>query len=169
VVVADVDAFGAKAGVSRRSGRSAICCSHGSLTHAWVRIDSLESVLVRCRHHMHRSHRRLGRLDMLSTDSPVFFITGCTFRKHAILANPEAAQILIEEWETAPARHGWNVARFVIMPDHVHFFCAPREEASSLETFIGLEAVDGKAADPRTRFLTPRVATSILRSFDEVR
>jgi len=43
---------------------------------------------------------------------------------------------LKEEWEGARVRHGWNVARYVIMPDHVHFFCAAREGAAELETFL---------------------------------
>jgi putative transposase len=86
---------------------------------------------------MREPHRHLRRLDRLWTDSPIFFITACTFRKCAILANPAAAAILTQEWETAPARHRWQIARYVIMPDHVHFFCAPMPDASSLEGFIG--------------------------------
>jgi REP element-mobilizing transposase RayT len=86
---------------------------------------------------MRRPHRRLRRLDRIWIDSPVFFITACTFRRRPILATPETAAILKDEWESAPARHGWNVARFVIMPDHAHFFCAPRQEASTLEAFVG--------------------------------
>jgi len=86
---------------------------------------------------MRRPHRHIGRLDRVWIDPPVFFITTCVFQKHPILATPEAAAILKEEWASAPARHGWNIARFVIMPDHVHFFCTPRQEASSLETFVG--------------------------------
>jgi putative transposase len=86
---------------------------------------------------MRKPHRRLGRLDRVWIDPPVFFITACTFRKHPVLATPDTSAILKEEWESAPTRHGWNVARFVIMPDHVHFFCTPRLEASSLETFVG--------------------------------
>jgi REP element-mobilizing transposase RayT len=67
----------------------------------------------------------------------VYFITTCTFRRRPILAAPQTAAILKSEWESAPARHGWNVARYVIMPDHVHFICAPWQEASSLEIFVG--------------------------------
>jgi REP element-mobilizing transposase RayT len=86
---------------------------------------------------MRAPHKHLRRLDRLWVDSPVFFITACTSRRRPILANDAASSILKSEWETAPIRHGWNVARFVIMPDHVHFFCAPKQDASSLESFIG--------------------------------
>jgi REP element-mobilizing transposase RayT len=76
-------------------------------------------------------------LDRIWIDPAVFFITTCAFRRHPILATPSAAAILKAEWESAPARHRWNVARYVIMPDHVHFFCTPGQDASSLETFVG--------------------------------
>ena len=85
---------------------------------------------------MRKRHRNLRRLDRVWVDHQVYFITGCTFRRRGNLATPEAAGILKEEWEGATARHGWNVARYVIMPDHVHFFCAAQEGAADLETFL---------------------------------
>jgi REP element-mobilizing transposase RayT len=69
-------------------------------------------------------------------ESPVFFITTCTHRRRANLATDEAARILVEEWRGARERHGWNVLRYVIMPDHVHFFCSPQEGASGLPVFL---------------------------------
>ena len=35
------------------------------------------------------------------------------------------------------ARHGWAVGRYVIMPDHVHFFCRAELDAKSLSDFVG--------------------------------
>jgi len=86
---------------------------------------------------MRRPHRHLRRMDVLLEDHPLHLITTCTFRRKPVLAAPDVSSILIDEWRSAPARHGWNIARYVIMPDHVHFFCAARQEASSLEKFIG--------------------------------
>jgi REP element-mobilizing transposase RayT len=43
----------------------------------------------------------------------------------AVLDRDEAAQILVEEWRAAHKRHSWAIGRYVIMPDHVHFFCRP--------------------------------------------
>jgi REP element-mobilizing transposase RayT len=40
------------------------------------------------------------------------------------LASEIASSVLRSEWGGAFARHGWRIGRFVIMPDHVHFFCA---------------------------------------------
>jgi REP element-mobilizing transposase RayT len=76
-------------------------------------------------------------MDVLFEDHPVFLITGCTFRRKPVLATDNVSAILVDEWRSAPSRHGWNVSRYVIMPDHVHFFCAARQDASSLEEFVG--------------------------------
>jgi REP element-mobilizing transposase RayT len=38
----------------------------------------------------------------------------------------------------ANSRHGWVIGRYVIMPDHVHFFCTPKSDAKLLSTFVGI-------------------------------
>ncbi len=70
-------------------------------------------------------------------DAPVYFLTTCTHLRKPILTSESVAQILRKEWRDARARHGWVIGRYVIMPDHVHFFCAPEPEAKLLSTFIG--------------------------------
>ena len=55
---------------------------------------------------------------------PVYFITTCTRERKPILSSPQATDVLLREWQLAKARHGWLIGRYVIMPDHVHFFCA---------------------------------------------
>jgi hypothetical protein len=42
--------------------------------------------------------------------------------RRPLLANPEIHQLLIEAWRKADH---WLVGRHVVMPDHVHLFCAP--------------------------------------------
>jgi len=54
----------------------------------------------------------------------IVFLTVCTASRKSTLANTESHQILIQAWEAAK---GWRVGRYVIMPDHVHFFCRPIE------------------------------------------
>jgi REP element-mobilizing transposase RayT len=84
------------------------------------------------------THKRLQRLDTIFKSSPIFFITTCTAHRRRILDNPPAFQIIREELETADSRHGWRVGRFMIMPDHTHFFGAPaREDHRELSIFIG--------------------------------
>jgi REP element-mobilizing transposase RayT len=70
---------------------------------------------------MHRHLRRLGRV---FASHPVYFITACTRDRAPCLASDAAAKILLAEWRDARLRHGWGIGRYVIMPDHVHFFCA---------------------------------------------
>jgi len=81
-------------------------------------------------------HSHLKRLDRIWIDNPIFFITTCTEDRMNILANPEVAAILVEEWKTTHARHRWHIGRYVIMPNHVHFFCTPENEADDLSVFM---------------------------------
>src|SRR5881398_3273705 len=60
----------------------------------------------------------------------------CTFKRRAILASKEVAAILVDEWRNARDRHGWAIGRYVIMPDHVHFFCSAELGAKPLPIFM---------------------------------
>ena len=53
---------------------------------------------------------------------PVQFVTVCTKARRPILANERAHQALLGAWRLADA---WLVGKYVLMPDHVHLFCAP--------------------------------------------
>jgi REP element-mobilizing transposase RayT len=81
-------------------------------------------------------HLHLRRLDRIWIENPIFFITACTHERKNILANPKSAAILVEEWMSAKEHHDWYIGRYVIMPDHVHFFCAPGNEAHDLSVFM---------------------------------
>ena len=82
-------------------------------------------------------HRHLRRLERVWIDQPIYFITPCTFRRRSILATSAVAAVLIKEWQEARGRHGWAIGRYVILPDHVHFFCAPEKDARPLSIFVG--------------------------------
>ena len=83
-------------------------------------------------------HKHLRRLDEIWLDASIYFITTCTASRRPILANETAATILREEFAGATDRYGWLVGRFVIMPDHVHFFCATggESEPKTLASFM---------------------------------
>ena len=49
------------------------------------------------------------------------------------LADIEAHQILRETWTTATA---WQVGDYLLMPDHLHLFCAPRNLSFAIEQWI---------------------------------
>jgi REP element-mobilizing transposase RayT len=78
----------------------------------------------------------LRRLERVWIDWPIYFITTCTFQRRAILAWKRVASILIDEWRSAHNRHGWAIGRYVIMPDHVHFFCSAELDVKRLPIFM---------------------------------
>lgn len=54
--------------------------------------------------------------------SVIIFLTVCTKARRPLLANGAAAQLLVEAWTCADF---WPVGRYVILPEHIHLFCAP--------------------------------------------
>ena len=54
--------------------------------------------------------------------SIIIFLTVCTRQRKPLLANDETARLIVESWQ---AGDFWRVGRYVIMPDHMHLFCAP--------------------------------------------
>jgi putative transposase len=69
----------------------------------------------------------------------IYLISVCTDDRKRILANNEVHDILAAELRTQSGKLGWIVGRYVVMPDHVHFLCAPVTEAaeSKLSEFVG--------------------------------
>ena len=53
------------------------------------------------------------------------------------LANDDFHAIAIEVWRNGEEHYGWTVGRYVIMPDHVHFFTYDSHVASTLSEFVG--------------------------------
>ncbi len=72
------------------------------------------------------------------TDPTVFFLTLCVEHRRPVLASAMAADVLVAAWHDASQVHGWAVGRYVVMPDHVHFFCTPYgNDPKSLSAFVG--------------------------------
>jgi REP element-mobilizing transposase RayT len=65
--------------------------------------------------------------------SEIHFITVCTKERQPVLACPSAHEILKAAWRKADS---FLVGRYVIMPNHVHLFCSPLTNSSSLENWI---------------------------------
>ena len=82
-------------------------------------------------------HKHLRRLERVWIEQPIYFVTTCTELRKPVFACEQVAAILVKEWQTARDRHRWAIGRYVIMPDHVHFFCAPELDAKPLSIFIG--------------------------------
>ena len=54
--------------------------------------------------------------------SVIVYVTVCTKDRHPVPANPFMHELLCRAWEGADR---WRVGRYVVMPDHIHLFCAP--------------------------------------------
>ena len=83
--------------------------------------------------------KHLRRLDRVFDDvrGPLFFITCCVRDREKVLADERVAHILVKACQTSPEVYGWLVGRYVVMPDHVHFFAAPcRDDAKTLSQFL---------------------------------
>ena len=84
-------------------------------------------------------HKHLNRLQHVWVKNPIYFITTCVAKRRPLLANDMAHSILRDEWQGLSLRHGWEAGRYVVMPDHAHFFLRPfRNEAKPLSEMIGL-------------------------------
>lgn len=82
-------------------------------------------------------HTHLRRLAEVWLDVPVFFITVCTAGRLPILANEQTSAVFGEVWRKAETLYGWKTGAYVVMPDHVHFFCSGDTVAKPLRVFIG--------------------------------
>jgi REP element-mobilizing transposase RayT len=67
-------------------------------------------------------NKHLRRLERVWIDFPIYYITTCVRNRKYVLAQDEAAQILVEEWRAARCRHGWGRAKL---------------DAKSLSDFVG--------------------------------
>jgi putative transposase len=82
--------------------------------------------------------KHLHRLRTIFANQPLYFITTCVAdRKNTSLASPECKDIITAEWQSALEHYGWGIGSYVIMPDHVHFFCRPTLDAVTLSMFVG--------------------------------
>jgi putative transposase len=64
----------------------------------------------------------------------IIYMTICTAKRRAILATPSVHEAIVKSWVQAST---WLVGRYVMLPNHVHFFCAPNGiDAPSLERWM---------------------------------
>lgn len=65
--------------------------------------------------------------------APVIYLTVCTHHRKPILARQDAVKILCDAWQEAQA---WAAGGYVVMPDHIHLLCAPRDGRTTLECWV---------------------------------
>jgi putative transposase len=86
-----------------------------------------------------RERGHLRRLERVfdTTREPLFLLNLCVRDRRPVLANEAVFRILVSTWRDALQIHGWMIGRYVVMPDHVHFFATRGEEdAKNLSEFM---------------------------------
>lgn len=82
--------------------------------------------------------RHLRRLDRIHVPAPIFYITCCVGKRQPVLVTGIVAAVLTEAWRSASDIYGWRIGRYVVMPDHVHFFAScGGDETHDLSKFMG--------------------------------
>jgi REP element-mobilizing transposase RayT len=82
----------------------------------------MEGGALRRRRKLHATlngkNRRIFRRLRPGFRSIIIFLTVCTHRRRPLLANREAARLIVTVWQAA---NFWRIGRYVIMPDHNSF------------------------------------------------
>jgi putative transposase len=63
----------------------------------------------------------------------IVFLTVCTKDRKPLLASPECHEILTHWWRKSTY---WLAGKYIILPDHLHLFCAPGTEDQSLHRWV---------------------------------
>jgi len=79
--------------------------------------------------------KRLGQLDEVFAENPVYFITACTHGRVKLLACQDTHQAFLTFSNQARCR-GALVGRYVLMPDHLHLFVCTTTEGIGLSDWM---------------------------------
>jgi putative transposase len=63
------------------------------------------------------------------------FLTVCTEKRRQWLAQAPVLRTLHDIWQNAAT--AWLVSDYLLMPDHLHLFCAPHDLKFAIERWIG--------------------------------
>jgi REP element-mobilizing transposase RayT len=77
------------------------------------------------------------RLRFVLHHDPLFFVTFCTHERRKLLATDAVHAAFVAFPSQANSRHNLAVGRYVIMPDHVHFFVR-RPDDLQLGRWVGM-------------------------------
>ena len=81
-----------------------------------------------------RSH--LKRLSNVWLENPLYFITVCTAKRRPILLSAGIPDILVGSWQRSAEINGWVIGRYIVMPDHAHFFARRLPAGKTLNGFM---------------------------------
>ena len=96
------------------------------------RLVGRDSVEPRGKTPLRRRHPAKGVFIFLNR-ATIVFVTICTRERRKRLANAAVHVALLKAWSTADR---WMIGAYVLMPDHIHFFCSPTHEECVIEPWI---------------------------------
>jgi putative transposase len=79
-----------------------------------------------------RRHPAKGVFIFLN-QATIVFVTVCSEQGKRNLANPAVHDALLRAWQKADR---WTIGAYMIMPDHIHFFCSPTDVTLEIERWI---------------------------------
>ena len=62
----------------------------------------------------------------------VLMVTTCVAGRRSLLTRSEVHALLLNVWRRA---NHWQINRYIIMPDHIHFFCCPANRETPYRTW----------------------------------
>jgi REP-associated tyrosine transposase len=84
------------------------------------------------REHIGREHPAEG-VFVFRGQPTIAFLTVCARGRAPLLANLKVNNVLVASWRKADS---WLVGYYLIMPDHLHLFCAPNRDEVTIEKWI---------------------------------
>ena len=55
-------------------------------------------------------------------EAVIVFLTVCSKDRKPLFAHADSVFAILDAWQQAKS---WSIGRYVVMPDHIHLFCAP--------------------------------------------
>ncbi len=80
--------------------------------------------------------KHLRRLEHVWVDRQIYLVTVCSHGRSPVLATDALAAELANALREVSRTSRWRVGRYVVMPDHMHFFCCPAPDAARLSDFV---------------------------------
>jgi putative transposase len=88
--------------------------------------------------------------------NPLYFLTACTDDRQPLLANEVSFGEVVAAWRKSAKFDGWFVGRFVLMPDHVHFFARPALDAKTCAEWMkAWKSISSRAIGTKLRINPP--------------
>ena len=82
--------------------------------------------------HIGREHPAEG-VFVFRGQPTIVFLTVCSWKRQVQLANSEVHNAMVASWQKADA---WMVGFYMVMPDHLHLFCSPKNEKHRVEQWV---------------------------------